>query len=84
MARAISNKVRRRLLLGAMNNPSVKEISPSVTSSMAAAIRRALSITVREVSTISEPARRMERSEWVPPPEASVALSPLTKLIASG
>jgi hypothetical protein len=51
---------------------------------MAAATRRALSITVREVSTISEPARRMERSEWVPPPEASVALSPLTKLIASG
>jgi len=67
-----------------MNKPSANEISSAATSSMAAAIRRALSTTVRDVSTISEPARRMERSEWVPPPEASVALSPLTKLIASG
>ena len=84
MARAMSNKLSRRLLFGASNSPSLNEISASATSSMTAAIRRALSITVREVSTISDPASRMERSEWVPPPEASVAVSPPMKLIASG
>ena len=59
-------------------------MSPSATSSMTAAIRRALAITLRAVSTISAPARRIERSECVPPPDASVALSPPRKLIASG
>ena len=80
----MSNRLSRRLLFGATNRPSANAMSSSATSSRRAATRRALPTMVREVSTISEPASRMERSEWVPPPEASVALSPLTKLIASG
>jgi hypothetical protein len=84
MALAISSTVSRRLLFGAMNRPSVNEMSSAGTSSIAAATRRAFSMTVREVSTISAPASRIERSEWVPPPEASMALSPAMKLIVSG
>src|SRR5215475_290029 len=57
MALAISNNVSRRLLLGATNKPSANAISAASTSSIRAAIRRALSIIVREVSTIGEPHR---------------------------
>ena len=37
-----------------------------------------------EASTSSVPAIRMERSEWVPPPDATTAVSPVTSLTCSG
>ena len=37
-----------------------------------------------EASTSSVPAIRIERSEWVPPPDATTAVSPVTSLTSCG